>query len=99
MIPAGPGTPPRHWASKRIMHLNTEWRSRLSVRNRSEEHTSELQSLMRTSYAVFCLKKKKLDDNDYAEITSNDHINASAQEAHLAIKTRRKDTGNSNEQQ
>src|SRR3546814_4099355 len=28
-------------------------------RSRSEEHTSELQSLMRTSYAVFCLKKKK----------------------------------------
>src|SRR3546814_10493384 len=28
-------------------------------RNRSEEHTSELQSLMRISYAVFCLKKKK----------------------------------------
>src|SRR3546814_6256333 len=27
---------------------------------RSEEHTSELQSLMRTSYAVFCLEKKKL---------------------------------------
>src|SRR3546814_1984172 len=42
--------------------------------NRSEEHTSELQSLMRISYAVFCLKKKKhrsiqlqrdrLDDTD-----------------------------------
>src|SRR3546814_3012984 len=31
---------------------------RLAVR-RSEEHTSELQSLMRISYAVFCLKKKK----------------------------------------
>src|SRR3546814_6128960 len=29
------------------------------IYNRSEEHTSELQSLMRTSYAVFCLKKKK----------------------------------------
>src|SRR3546814_1634102 len=29
-------------------------------RDRSEEHTSELQSLMRISYAVFCLKKKKL---------------------------------------
>src|SRR3546814_1652064 len=28
-------------------------------RQRSEEHTSELQSLMRTSYAVFCLKKKR----------------------------------------
>src|SRR3546814_16076040 len=30
------------------------------VHIRSEEHTSELQSLMRISYAVFCLKKKKL---------------------------------------
>src|SRR3546814_1624578 len=29
------------------------------VQGRSEEHTSELQSLMRSSYAVFCLKKKK----------------------------------------
>src|SRR3546814_6969397 len=31
----------------------------LDVAERSEEHTSELQSLMRISYAVFCLKKKK----------------------------------------
>src|SRR3546814_7733661 len=31
----------------------------LQVKRRSEEHTSELQSLMRISYAVFCLKKKK----------------------------------------
>src|SRR3546814_9849324 len=31
---------------------------RLKWSNRSEEHTSELQSLMRISYAVFCLKKK-----------------------------------------
>src|SRR3546814_7767698 len=30
--------------------------------DRSEEHTSELQSLMRISYAVFCLKKKKKTD-------------------------------------
>src|SRR3546814_2047928 len=30
---------------------------------RSEEHTSELQSLMRISYAVFCLKKKKTQNN------------------------------------
>src|SRR3546814_3762432 len=30
---------------------------------RSEEHTSELQSLMRISYAVFCLKKKHYDNN------------------------------------
>src|SRR3546814_4470706 len=33
--------------------------ARSSIRSRSEEHTSELQSLMRISYAVFCLKKKK----------------------------------------
>src|SRR3546814_5558789 len=31
----------------------------VAVLSRSEEHTSELQSLMRISYAVFCLKKKK----------------------------------------
>src|SRR3546814_1867489 len=34
-------------------------RSRTRAVQRSEEHTSELQSLMRISYAVFCLKKKK----------------------------------------
>src|SRR3546814_6855402 len=36
---------------------------------RSEEHTSELQSLMRISYAVFCLKKKKITSNN-TNITS-----------------------------
>src|SRR3546814_3115523 len=33
--------------------------------NRSEEHTSELQSLMRISYAVFCLKKKNNTTHDH----------------------------------
>src|SRR3546814_4277437 len=33
---------------------------RVNPDRRSEEHTSELQSLMRSSYAVFCLKKKKI---------------------------------------
>src|SRR3546814_5540462 len=33
--------------------------------HRSEEHTSELQSLMRISYAVFCLKKKKKHKKNY----------------------------------
>src|SRR3546814_4630729 len=33
---------------------------------RSEEHTSELQSLMRISYAVFCLKKKKTTTNTHS---------------------------------
>src|SRR3546814_3398048 len=43
-----------------LQHL-TSFRRRgdLKSEGRSEEHTSELQSLMRISYAVFCLKKKK----------------------------------------
>src|SRR3546814_3901452 len=36
------------------------WRLSAAICARSEEHTSELQSLMRNSYAVFCLKKKKI---------------------------------------
>src|SRR3546814_6814976 len=35
-------------------------KAKLDSAERSEEHTSELQSLMRISYAVFCLKKKKI---------------------------------------
>src|SRR3546814_10633054 len=41
------------------------------IDGRSEEHTSELQSLMRISYAVFCLKKKKKQTN---KITSDKKI-------------------------
>src|SRR3546814_4265135 len=37
---------------------------------RSEEHTSELQSLMRISYAVFCLKKKTLQHTMYPNLTN-----------------------------
>src|SRR3546814_8564638 len=43
-------------AAKRAIGVR-QW-LRLIVMKRSEEHTSELQSLMRISYAVFCLKKK-----------------------------------------
>src|SRR3546814_10254120 len=40
---------------------------------KSEEHTSELQSLMRISYAVFCLKKKKNNINTtHCSVTNND---------------------------
>src|SRR3546814_4539176 len=39
-------------------------------RERSEEHTSELQSLMRISYAVFCLKKKKQIPRDMMQNNS-----------------------------
>src|SRR3546814_5602847 len=41
--------------------INADSLSFISIDGRSEEHTSELQSLMRNSYAVFCLKKNKKD--------------------------------------
>src|SRR3546814_3482175 len=41
---------------------------------RSEEHTSELQSLMRTSYAVFCLKKKTKYKNINQYVSTITHI-------------------------
>src|SRR3546814_4927686 len=41
----------------------------LAAHRRSEEHTSELQSLMRISYAVFCLKKKQLQANSEEHTT------------------------------
>src|SRR3546814_9834397 len=42
---------------------------------RSEEHTSELQSLMRISYAVFCLKKKKTTSNTLPNSITELHLN------------------------
>src|SRR3546814_8123724 len=48
---------------------------RISDRNRSEEHTSELQSLMRISYAVFCLKKKKVKRDTDKHKTKKQEVN------------------------
>src|SRR3546814_1173203 len=46
--------------NQRLHQPRTRHAERMAKRDgRSEEHTSELQSLMRISYAVFCLKKKK----------------------------------------
>src|SRR3546814_7693644 len=46
-------------SSHRAYGLGARWLAIQARRARSEEHTSELQSLMRISYAVFCLKQKK----------------------------------------
>src|SRR3546814_5275754 len=54
LVADGRGAPDRLWEG----HADLA-----HERNRSEEHTSELQSLMRISYAVFCLKKKKTHNN------------------------------------
>src|SRR3546814_2585947 len=48
--------------------VNEVIRAAQQAQPRSEEHTSELQSLMRTSYAVFCLKKK---NNNIMNISTN----------------------------
>src|SRR3546814_3381274 len=60
-----PGDPP---AARRGREAGAYDQGPRPGRHRSEEHTSELQSLMRISYAVFCLKKKK---KQHQEITTN----------------------------
>src|SRR3546814_9611194 len=47
------------WHPYQVILRDLAWAMCSSSTGRSEEHTSELQSLMRISYAVFCLKKKK----------------------------------------
>src|SRR3546814_1807305 len=56
--------------SSRLVKSPDSRMSSVSV-GRSEEHTSELQSLMRISYAVFCLKKKKKNNNQNNKITQH----------------------------
>src|SRR3546814_1263931 len=55
----------QQWCSRLPWH--SAWIRTRRKRARSEEHTSELQSLMRISYAVFCLKKKKLSDSSVCQ--------------------------------
>src|SRR3546814_10335148 len=52
------------------------------LQRRSEEHTSELQSLMRISYAVFCLKKKKKTPTRTNQSTKNDRVNNQGLDKH-----------------
>src|SRR3546814_5127180 len=66
-----PGTPdlvfPRHKAA--VFVHGCFWHRHEACR--SEEHTSELQSLMRISYAVFCLKKKTTNTYKHIQINNN----------------------------
>src|SRR3546814_5716512 len=55
-------------------HLLEARRQQSPASDRSEEHTSELQSLMRISYAVFCLKKKKYNKNHVILTTLNNTV-------------------------
>src|SRR3546814_4856835 len=68
---------PDHWqglgrsGDQQPVAVRMESGCRHAGRHRSEEHTSELQSLMRISYAVFCLKKKKKLKTSYPIPTPN----------------------------
>src|SRR3546814_10236325 len=54
--------------------------------NRSEEHTSELQSLMRISYAVFCLKKKNVNlTTDVTSQISHTHMSSEWTDRHTLV--------------
>src|SRR3546814_2875726 len=77
---------PRNGRWRRRSHVSSRWSIGMWKRSsengracaalrltRSEEHTSELQSLMRTSYAVFCLKKKKKLEIIRDNITTKEH--------------------------
>src|SRR3546814_2003393 len=59
-IPPNPSAASRRLVGKLLPGFQSRaMRTVSNTESRSEEHTSELQSLMRISYAVFCLKKKK----------------------------------------
>src|SRR3546814_3299601 len=73
---SAPNPPPRQhrkepasrWASPGARSPAPISSRRRRTASRSEEHTSELQSLMRTSYAVFCLKKTKRQHNEHQSL-------------------------------
>src|SRR3546814_9498672 len=68
LLPALSGTGGAAWRGLRAGERELACKPRLGRPIRSEEHTSELQSLMRNSYAVFCLTKKK---NIHTQNTAN----------------------------
>src|SRR3546814_1049164 len=65
--PHHPYEPKLHVHAEERRVLEIALREALEKNQRSEEHTSELQSLMRISYAVFCLKKKNKKTTKYKQ--------------------------------
>src|SRR3546814_3175662 len=57
-----------------VTRIRARWTGKLVIK-RSEEHTSELQSLMRISYAVFCLKKQNNNRTIRKSIHTNNYQN------------------------
>src|SRR3546814_2157474 len=76
--------PRRDWLARLRMLSGARFRTLEPTppyaQSRSEEHTSELQSLMRISYAVFCLKKKKNMKNKHTNVyNKNNHTKKNKQ--------------------
>src|SRR3546814_3578768 len=63
IVAAGHEVASHGWDHRRVFTMDAAGFRADLLRARSEEHTSELQSLMRNSYAVFCLKKKNNKKN------------------------------------
>src|SRR3546814_8655297 len=74
--------------SSTLTYANRPTVSRVCVYVRSEEHTSELQSLMRISYAVFCLKKKtQINNKQIYNYTRKQHNQNLCQSSYNYVNT------------
>src|SRR3546814_6692168 len=69
------GIPQGEMNTSMTINAPAAWMLGLYVANRSEEHKSELQSLMRNSYAVFCLQKKNTTNRRISSNTSVQTVN------------------------
>src|SRR3546814_6496332 len=72
-VPDQPASAKKRWPVSGAAGNHQQGVLRNLLLPRSEEHTSELQSLMRISYAVFCLKKKKTHHLIYDVKSQHDH--------------------------
>src|SRR3546814_10738546 len=70
-----------------LRHAEREGCDRRRQRRRSEEHTSELQSLMRISYAVFCLQKKQHNTTKVPEMSTALKIQTNSSTTHNELNT------------
>src|SRR3546814_2593689 len=81
----------RHWRnrhSKEFQENQTYTTVERRCRPRSEEHTSELQSLMRISYAVFCLKKKNINIRNNKPTSHLNNIKQNTTKVYTPNKTK-----------
>src|SRR3546814_4533659 len=73
----------RRWGRRKSHCQALRGAGRVRPRHKSEEHTSELQSLMRISYAVFCLKKKNNNSKQLISTLSRTMLRLDLTNEHL----------------